>query len=130
MKNDHSFSLFYFSRQFNLLHMQQYAQMTDDELDEAIQHSVGENAHIGANAVRARLFVGVRIQRRRVRESLVRVNPAGAAHRALSHRLHRRTYSVAGPNTLWHIDGNHKLIRQIKNIYMAPEHTTHESCYT
>ncbi|XP_078021613.1 uncharacterized protein LOC144461816 [Epinephelus lanceolatus] len=55
--------------------------------------------------------MGVRVQRRAVRESLIRVNPAGAAHRALSHRLHQRTYSVAGPNSLWHIDGNHKLIR-------------------
>ncbi|KAK9976743.1 hypothetical protein ABG768_021946 [Culter alburnus] len=55
--------------------------------------------------------MGLRVQRRRVRESLIRVNPSGAAHRALSHRLHRRTYSVAGPNSMWHIDGNHKLIR-------------------
>ncbi|KAJ8032365.1 P2X purinoceptor 7 [Holothuria leucospilota] len=27
------------------------------------------------------------------------------------HGLHRREYRVAGPNALWHIDGNHKLIR-------------------
>lgn len=26
-------------------------------------------------------------------------------------RLHRRTYSVQSPNTLWHVDTNHKLIR-------------------
>ncbi len=25
--------------------------------------------------------------------------------------LHRRKYKVAGPNSLWHIDGNHKLVR-------------------
>lgn len=25
--------------------------------------------------------------------------------------LHRRQYNVLGPNSLWHIDGNHKLIR-------------------
>ena len=25
--------------------------------------------------------------------------------------LHRRQYSVSGPNALWHIDGYHKLIR-------------------
>ena len=32
---------------------------------------------------------------------------------ALRHRqtLHRRHYSVPGPNSLWHIDGYHKLIR-------------------
>ncbi|XP_065133039.1 uncharacterized protein [Paramisgurnus dabryanus] len=42
---------------------------------------------------------------------MIRVNPTGAAQRALAQRLHRRTYRVAGPNSLWHIDGNHKLIR-------------------
>ena len=73
---------------------------------------VGENEEMGANAVRARLSsIGVRAQRGAVRGSLIRVNPAGAAHKALSHRLHRRAYSVAGPNSLWHTDGNHKLIR-------------------
>ena len=25
--------------------------------------------------------------------------------------IQRRTYSVAGPNALWHLDGNHKLIK-------------------
>ena len=26
-------------------------------------------------------------------------------------RLHRRVYNVQGPNHLWHIDTNHKLVR-------------------
>ena len=25
--------------------------------------------------------------------------------------IYRRTYSVAGPSALWHLDGNHKLIK-------------------
>ena len=29
----------------------------------------------------------------------------------LRRTLHRRTYNVPGPNSLWHIDGYHKLIR-------------------
>lgn len=92
--------------------LMRYARLSDAELDEVVQQLVGENEEIGANAVRARLHtMGFRVQRRRVRESVIRVNPTGAAHRALSHRLHRRTYRVAGPNSLWHIDGNHKLIR-------------------
>ena len=27
--------------------------------------------------------------------------------------LRRRQYSVPGPNSLWHIDGHHKLIRSV-----------------
>ncbi|XP_033971364.1 uncharacterized protein LOC117470659 [Trematomus bernacchii] len=51
------------------------------------------------------------IQRRRVRDSMRRIDPEAAALRAMSQRLHRRAYRVAGPNSLWHLDGNHKLIR-------------------
>lgn len=56
------------------------------------------------------LAKGVKVQRKRVRESQLRVNPVGVSMRSL-HQMQRRTYSVAGPNSLWHIDGNHKLIR-------------------
>ncbi len=50
------------------------------------------------------------MQRNRVRESVLRLNP----NRALSRWqqvISRRTYSVPGPNALWHIDGHHSLIR-------------------
>ena len=50
------------------------------------------------------------MQRWRVAESLIRVDEAAVAMR-WAHVIRRRTYQVAGPNTLWHIDGNHKLIR-------------------
>ena len=53
---------------------------------------------------------GYRIQRRRIRESLHRVDPWGIDQRC-RRVLHRRKYKVAGPNSLWHIDGMHKLIR-------------------
>lgn len=53
---------------------------------------------------------GLNIQRKRVRDSIRRVDPGGADQRT-SMRIHRRTYYVPCPNFLWHIDGNHKLIR-------------------
>ena len=56
-------------------------------------------------------FSGVTIQRQRVRDAMERNDPAGVALRALQPQLQRRQYKVAGPNSLWHIDGNHKLIR-------------------
>ena len=39
-----------------------------------------------------------------------RVNPTMVQMRTRG-VLHRRKYSVPSPNALWHIDGNHKLIR-------------------
>ena len=53
---------------------------------------------------------GIRIQRYRVRESLSRIDETGVQKR-LRRALHHRRYSVPMPNSLWHIDGHHKLIR-------------------
>lgn len=53
---------------------------------------------------------GIRIQRHRLRESMRRIDPEGTLARRL-HVIHRRCYSVPAPRSLFHIDGNHKLIR-------------------
>lgn len=54
--------------------------------------------------------MGLYVQVERVRMSLQRIDPftAGLRWHAV---VHRRTYSVPGPNALWHIDGHHSLIR-------------------
>lgn len=81
-------------------------------MDELVREIVGGNEEIGPEAVRASLRAnGMRVQRRRVRASMMRTNPGAAALRAIMRRPERRSYQVAGPNSLWHIDGNHKLIR-------------------
>lgn len=53
---------------------------------------------------------GCTLQRRRIRDSLRRVNPNGSERR-LRRALHRRVYNVSSPNALWHMDSNHKLVR-------------------
>ena len=52
---------------------------------------------------------GVHVQRQRVRAALHRVDGLNVRAR-LSHIIQRRHYVVPGPNSLWHVDGNHKLI--------------------
>lgn len=54
--------------------------------------------------------MGLKIRRHDVRLSMRRVDPEGVEQRRWR-SLNRRVYRVAGPNALWHIDGNHKLIR-------------------
>ncbi|KAI4901165.1 hypothetical protein NFI96_006000 [Prochilodus magdalenae] len=55
---------------------------------------------------------GIRIQRHRVQEAVSREDPEGTVMRTLRlQTLRCRRYSVPSPNSLWHIDGNHKLIR-------------------
>ena len=53
---------------------------------------------------------GVKVTSSRVRDSIHRVDKDGVKARK-NGRLHRRVYNVKGPNHLWHIDTNHKLVR-------------------
>ena len=53
---------------------------------------------------------GIVLQRSRIRASIHRVDPVNTALRR-SVTVRRRVYHVAGTNCLWHIDGNHKLIK-------------------
>ena len=51
----------------------------------------------------------IRIQHWRVNKSLLRVDPASSRAR-WAILIKRRKYHVPGPNSPWHIDGNHNLI--------------------
>ncbi|KAK0140177.1 hypothetical protein N1851_022931 [Merluccius polli] len=87
-----------------------FAIISDLDLDDLVRDVVAGNDQIGPESVRTSLRTrGFCVQRRRVRESMMRTNPGAAAVRALLRRPERRVYQ--GPNSLWHIDGNHKLIR-------------------
>lgn len=59
---------------------------------------------------------GLKIQRRRVHDPISRVKPVLSAVRGLSFKIVRRQYSVACPNALWYIDGNHKLIEPYRMV--------------
>ena len=50
------------------------------------------------------------VPRARARGAIHRVDPINTAIRS-SVTIRRRVYHVQGPNSLWHIDGHHKLIR-------------------
>ena len=55
---------------------------------------------------------GVVVQQSRIGEAMRRVNPEGTMLCALRlHVSHIRSYQISTPLALWHIDGNHKLIR-------------------
>ena len=85
--------------------------ITDDELERTVRAIQQLTPNIGQarllGALRSR---GLNIQRKRVRNCLRSIDPIGTALRWRS-PIYRRKYSVPTPNALWHIDGNHKLIR-------------------
>ena len=90
-----------------------FSSMENEDLDQVIRSILLEFPNIGNRRMTGFLRSrGLRIQQRRIREAMRRVNPAGVLLRALELRtIHRRRYQVPGPLALWHIDGNHKLIR-------------------
>ena len=50
--------------------------------------------------------LGIHVPRSKIRASIHRVDPV-----IRSITVRRRVYHVDGPNCLWHVDGNHKLIK-------------------
>lgn len=88
-----------------------YADISDEELDRIVSEILELTPDTGETLVQGALrHRGLLVQRRRVRESLLRVDPIS---RLLRRRqlIYRRRYQVRAPNSLWHQDGNHKLIR-------------------
>lgn len=55
---------------------------------------------------------GLRVQEQRIRELMREVDPVGVTNRFFR-SIHRRTYCVVGSQALWHLDGNHKLIKLV-----------------
>ena len=90
-----------------------YARLTDAELDTTVNDIIADFPNVGCKRMSGLLLGGgLRIQQSRIRECMRRVNPEGVLLRAWELRLIQRgSYYVQGPLSLWHIDGNHKLIR-------------------
>lgn len=88
-----------------------YTTMSDSELDEKVREIKQLFPYCGCKMLQGHLrSAGVVVQQKRVRESLRRTDPCGTMLRWFS-AIHRRHYSVPHSQYLWHIDGNHKLIR-------------------
>ena len=78
-----------------------FSEIEDVDLDDIVNALLLESPNMGerllSGALRAR---GIRIQRRRMRESVSRVDPLGKVLRRLRN-LKRRRYCVEGANALW-----------------------------
>jgi hypothetical protein len=88
-----------------------YSTLSDDDLDAVVRRIQQQFGLCGNRQMQGHLLAeGVRVQQARVRDSQRRVDPGGVALRRLT-SINRRRYQVNGPLALWHIDGNHKLVR-------------------
>ena len=88
-----------------------YSPINDQQLDELIVNATNGHPNWGIRMIKGYLqSKGIRIQWKRIRESLLRTDPVGLMER-WRRTFRRREYHVKYPLSLWHIDGNHKLIR-------------------
>ena len=97
--------------EYGLSVQSRYSTISDENLDQLVMHLKHYYPSSGYRVIHGILkSQGYRIQQQRVRSCMQRVDPSGAMIRWFD-TIHRRKYHVQGPLSLWHIDGNHKLIR-------------------
>ena len=97
--------------QYELTNMNRFTAINDERLDAIVSEIKGSSPDCGSKLLSGYLRArNIHVQRRRVRESLTRVDPLGIQARRCR-TVHRRVYNVSRPLALWHLDGNHKLIR-------------------
>ena len=88
-----------------------YSDITDQELDSIVQEIKVLFPNSGYRLIQGHLLSqGYRIPQLRIRDSLQRVDPEGIVIRWAA-TIERRRYRVRSPLSLWHFDGNHKLIK-------------------
>ena len=88
-----------------------YSDISDSRLDRLIRRIKEEHPNDGERLLIGHLVrLGVRVQRYRIRSAIHCVDPLNTALRR-SVTIRRRVYHSRGPNCVWHVDGNHKLIR-------------------
>ncbi|SGZ04460.1 BQ5605_C032g11065 [Microbotryum silenes-dioicae] len=84
--------------------------LPDAELDRLVMEILDHETSLGeilvGGALRAR---GIDVPREALRASIQRTRPL-RRHVHANHPVMRRRYNVAGPNALWHHDGQHALI--------------------
>lgn len=87
--------------------------LTDEELDQCVRDIKSRQPHSGYRMVKGLLQAqGLRLQYEQIRASMHRVDTFGVISRMTNLGCSvRRTYSVPSPQSLMHIDTNHKLIR-------------------
>ena len=106
-------------REYHLSIRDTYSDISDAELDAIVSETQRQYPAWGNRQMYGSLLSrGIRVQFQRVREAQCRIDPNGTMLRRL-HHLQRRRYSVRGPQHLWNMDGNHKLIRFVSMVYMA-----------
>ena len=97
--------------EYNLSVRSHYSDIDDEELNRTVKDIKEQFPNCGYRMMDGLLRQrGINIQQMRVREVMQNTDPNGTVVH-FADLIQRRKYHVPGPQSLWHIDGNHKLIR-------------------
>ena len=81
--------------------LETFSDISDNELDDVVQQILRDTPNSGeVMVIGALVGRGIRVQRRRARESIWRVDPVGREMRR-RFTVRRRVYNVSSPNALW-----------------------------
>ena len=108
---DVSRHLIYKAIQEYQIEYEKFTSESQPEIETAVVASKQQHANAGEAIIQGHLSsMGVHVQRHKIRRAIHAVDPEGVEERKQK-PIKRRVYSVPCPNYIWHIDGNHKLVR-------------------
>ena len=89
-----------------------FTDITEAQLDEVLRNTKTTNPNAGEVILKGILMnKGIKVNREMLRAAIHRVDHEKTAQRRSS-VINRRIYCAPHPNSVWHIDGNHKMIRK------------------
>lgn len=87
-----------------------YSNISESDIRHAVSSIKGRHPNAGEVMLEGHLRAqGIHVQRSKVRKAIHDLDPSVTTRKRPA--IQRRVYSVPYPNYLWHLDGNHKLIR-------------------
>ena len=100
------------AREYDIVNTNRFSNIADEELEEIIrEYLANQSTLVGFSLVYGYLeSIRVHVQQHRVRVVLRRIDPWFSQLRWAT-VIHRRSYNVRAPNSLWHIDGHHSLVK-------------------
>lgn len=98
--------------EYSLTTLQKFSNISDDDIDGIIKEYISRHGSTTGEPFMSGYFrsLGLHVQRSIIRSAMNRVDPHNTVLR-WGTVVSRRTYFVPWPNSLWHIDGHHSLIR-------------------
>lgn len=96
--------------EYNLIQQSRYTNISETDIRHAVSSIKGRHPNAGEVMLEGQFRAeGIHVQRSKVRKAIHDLDPSVTSRKRPA--IQRRVYSVPYPNYLWHLDGNHKLIR-------------------